>query len=333
MNKMNWTIYGIECVTAIILFTGAVITSLCKNPVWWIHDYPKDIQDKYFETHEHIPVKVMTAPVMLKKGVALLLSTAVLILLIWIAGASSFMTAFLASYGLWLVIDWYDCFFLDWVLFANVKRIRLPGTEHMERAYHQKKYHFNRSLIGMALGLLPCLLCAMAVKIMPMASRTETVHAETLEIVPSVEQARELMEALNNIDRLGASAIPFDEKDVFEAQGTMYYRILSPMFQSTADVRSYMNEYMTDAWIKERYSSILEAEEPVCIDVDGALYISNRAKAGGFAFSENDPMIVKDDDGQYEILAEFDNYGMGATMHISLKYVEGVWKIDGMKTG
>ena len=89
MNKMNWTIYGIECVTAIILFTGAVITSLCKNPVWWIHDYPKDIQDKYFETHEHIPVKVMTAPVMLKKGVALLLSTAVLILLIWIAGASS----------------------------------------------------------------------------------------------------------------------------------------------------------------------------------------------------------------------------------------------------
>lgn len=42
------------------------------------------------------------------------------------------------------------------VLFANVKRIRLPGTEHMDKAYHQKKYHVIRSLIGIALGLIPC---------------------------------------------------------------------------------------------------------------------------------------------------------------------------------
>lgn len=52
-----------------------------------------------------------------------------------------------------VLIDWYDCFFLDWVLFANVKRIRLPGTEHMDKSYHQKKYHFVHSVIGMALGL------------------------------------------------------------------------------------------------------------------------------------------------------------------------------------
>lgn len=31
--------------------------------------------------------------------------------------------------------------FLDWVLFANVKRIRLPGTENMDREYHQKWFH------------------------------------------------------------------------------------------------------------------------------------------------------------------------------------------------
>ena len=60
----------------------------------------------------------------------------------------------------------YDCFFLDWVLFANVKRIRLPGTEHMDKAYHQKKYHVVRSVIGMALGLVPCLLCALIVAVL-----------------------------------------------------------------------------------------------------------------------------------------------------------------------
>ena len=83
---MNWTIYGMECVGALILFTCLIMIPLCKNPVWWIHDYPKNIQEKYFETHEH-----------------------------------------------------------------------------MDKAYHQKKYHVVRSVIGMALGLVPCLLCALIV--------------------------------------------------------------------------------------------------------------------------------------------------------------------------
>ena len=91
--------------------------------------------------------------------ILLLLCVAVFVGLALLAGAKDFKTAFLASYGLWLVVDWYDCCFLDWVLFANVKRIRLPGTEEMDRAYHQKKYHVIHSLIGMALGLFPCLAC------------------------------------------------------------------------------------------------------------------------------------------------------------------------------
>jgi hypothetical protein len=25
---------------------------LVKNPVWWIHDYPKDIQEEYFRAYD-----------------------------------------------------------------------------------------------------------------------------------------------------------------------------------------------------------------------------------------------------------------------------------------
>ena len=160
---MNWTIYGMECVGALILFTCLIMIPLCKNPVWWIHDYPKDIQEKYFETHERIPTEALSAPVLLKKGFAVLLALSILTALALAAGATDFKTGFLYAYGLWLLVDWYDCFFLDWVLFANVKRIRLPGTEHMDKAYHQKKYHVVRSVIGMVLGLVPCLLCALIV--------------------------------------------------------------------------------------------------------------------------------------------------------------------------
>ena len=156
---MNWSVYWMECAGVLVLFTAAIMIPLCKNPVWWIHDYPKEIQEKYFETHERIPTKPFSVSVLMKKGFALLLCLAVFTGLMLLAGIRDFGTAFFASYGMWLLVDWYDCFFLDWVVFANVKRIRLPGTEHMDEAYHQKRYHFIHSLIGMALGLLPCALC------------------------------------------------------------------------------------------------------------------------------------------------------------------------------
>lgn len=163
---MNWTIYALECIVTTVVFTGAIIIPLCRNPVWWIHDYPKDIQEKYFQTHKRIPTEPLSAPALVKKSFAILLAVAVLTALVILAGADDFKSAFLASFGLWLVIDWYDCFILDWVLFANVKRIRLPGTENMDKAYHQKKYHFVHSIIGMALGLIPCLLCGVIVAVL-----------------------------------------------------------------------------------------------------------------------------------------------------------------------
>lgn len=156
---MNWTVYLTECVVSVALFTAAILIPLRRNPVWWIHDYPEDIQEKYFETHQRIPTQALSGQVLAKKGCALIICLVVLVGLVLLAGAKDFRTGFLYSYGLWLLVDWYDCFFLDWVLFANMKSIRLPGTEHMDAAYHQKKYHVVHSLIGMVLGLLPCLMC------------------------------------------------------------------------------------------------------------------------------------------------------------------------------
>ena len=55
-----------------------------------------------------------------------------------------------------------DTFFLDWILFANIKRLRLPGTEHMEREYHQKWFHIKACIpmtpVFMIGGILSSLL-------------------------------------------------------------------------------------------------------------------------------------------------------------------------------
>ena len=154
---MNWTVIIIETLAMTAAFTAMILIPLVKNPVWWIHDYPKDIQEEYFKSHERVPADFFSPTVLLKKGLAILVVLAALVGLLWLAGVKGFWQAFAVGYGMWLFIDWYDCFFLDWVLFANMKAVRLPGTEHMDKAYHQKRYHFVQSLWGMLIGLIPCL--------------------------------------------------------------------------------------------------------------------------------------------------------------------------------
>ena len=131
-----------------------------ESRIWWIHDYPQDIKEEYFKTHERVPSEFFSKTVLIKKGCALLFALLLMLGLMKLAGAYDFWSALALSYGIWLFIDWYDCFFLDWVLFANMKSVRLPGTEHMNAAYHQKRYHFVQSLWGMLIGLIPCLIGA-----------------------------------------------------------------------------------------------------------------------------------------------------------------------------
>ncbi|MCQ2133291.1 MAG: hypothetical protein MJY90_08180 [Bacteroidaceae bacterium] len=143
-----------------IAFTAMILIPLIKNPVWWIHDFPQDIQDEYFKTHERIPSAFFSKTVLLKKAFGLIIALVMLVGIVGWIGARSFAEAFIVIYGLWTIINWYDCFILDWVFFANIKAVRLPGTEHMDKAYHQKTYHFIRALYGMLIGLIPSVLGA-----------------------------------------------------------------------------------------------------------------------------------------------------------------------------
>lgn len=155
---MHYWIFAIEAVVLSIAFTFMIMVPLCKNPVWWIHDFPKDIQEVYFKDHERIPAAPLSRPALIKKAFAIVLAVFLLTGLVRLCGAHTFASGFAVSYALWLIVDWYDCFILDWVLFANIKKVRLPGTEHMDREYHQKMYHVVHSIVGMAVGLIPCLL-------------------------------------------------------------------------------------------------------------------------------------------------------------------------------
>ena len=129
-----------------------------------IHNYPPDIQEEYFKTHERVDVSYKSKKVILTKSFGVLLFTGILLVCALVAGAKTFWQGFLLAFGLMAWIGAYDTFFLDWVLFANLPMFRLEGTEHMDKAYHQKWFHLKGMLFpGLMFALIPAVIVGLIV--------------------------------------------------------------------------------------------------------------------------------------------------------------------------
>ena len=150
---------GIMCLVFFVLVIGLLLIS----PLTFISDYPPEIQKQYYKSQNKESVKEqMTFAMKIKKVVALIAFMFIFAWMLHIAGADSFIQGVLLSYLYMLVLFCWDTFFLDWVLFANIKRLRLPGTEEMEKEYHQKWFHIKVCLpmipVFMVGGILSSLL-------------------------------------------------------------------------------------------------------------------------------------------------------------------------------
>ncbi|MBR0392133.1 MAG: hypothetical protein IJK38_07420 [Oscillospiraceae bacterium] len=132
-----------------------------------IHNYPPDIQEEYFKTHEKVDVSYRSKKVLLTKGFGVLLFTGILLVCALAARAETFRQGFWLAFGLMVWIGIYDTCFLDWVLFANLPMFRLEGTEHMDKAYHQKWFHAKGMLFpGIVFALIPAALVGWLVTLM-----------------------------------------------------------------------------------------------------------------------------------------------------------------------
>ena len=159
---MVWWIIAIEMIVFAALFTAIIFTYYRgdrKYSPTSIHKYPQDIQEEYFKTHERVDVSYRSKSVLLTKGFGVLLFTVILLACALIAGAKTFWQGFWLAFGLMAWIGIYDTCFLDWVLFANLPMFRLEGTEHMDKAYHQKWFHAKGMLFpGIIFALIPAAL-------------------------------------------------------------------------------------------------------------------------------------------------------------------------------
>ena len=160
-----------------------------------------------------------------------------------------------------------------------------------------------------------------------MPAVTEPAEGPTEELTEA--EAKELINALNTVDKIGACAVAYDNDIRYEdKKGNVYYKVSDPYFTDTAALNEYMNTYLTQDFIMQRYFNIFDGETPMCIDLDGSLYINYAPKGGGFAFTPDAPEIKKDPEGGYSVVAAYDNYGAKDNMEIKVLYDDGRYKID-----
>lgn len=139
---MNVEIILIEILILLLAFGFLVFGMLYISPLTFISDYPPEIQEVYYRTQKKEAAKEkLTVMMKIKKITAVIAFMFIFAWMLHIAGAKTFIQGLLLSYVYMLCLFAWDTFFLDWILFANIKRVRLPGTEHMDKEYHQKWFH------------------------------------------------------------------------------------------------------------------------------------------------------------------------------------------------
>ncbi|MDD2958925.1 MAG: hypothetical protein PHR92_10450 [Lachnospiraceae bacterium] len=148
----------IECIIGCIVFGVGIISSVLANKEFWIQDYPPMVQKRYIELHPDYKVlakKEETKALIIKKVLVCILFIGLLSVMVYFAGANSFISGFAYCYVIWLVVNLFDLIVLDIGILAYWKKTRLEGTEDMDKEYcGNYKKHIIDFGYGMGIGLV-----------------------------------------------------------------------------------------------------------------------------------------------------------------------------------
>lgn len=100
-----------------------------------------------------------------KKYLVLFFLSLCFLLLLIFSGYRDFKSTFFHGFILFLVVNLFDLFVLDMGIFCHSKKLRIPGTEDMEKEYKDYFFHAKGAFIGTLLGVVIALASAGIIKI------------------------------------------------------------------------------------------------------------------------------------------------------------------------
>ena len=134
----------IECMITCIIFAVIVLSTQYKDPVKYIMSYPPEIRKRV----ESLPEYKNS----IKRTEKLFSAVA------YFSGAKTFQRAFLHVFILFLAVNLFDVIVLDIGVFCHSKKLRIAGTEDMDKEYKNYLFHVKGGIKGIILGVVISLL-------------------------------------------------------------------------------------------------------------------------------------------------------------------------------
>ena len=157
-------LFIIESVAACLLFTLMIQVAAWKRQEVFTNDYPPVVTDKLRMLGLIAEKPPARKNDIIRKLVALTVYAMLFALLVrYVNGADTFMEGVLVSYGLWLVVDWYDFLVVDILLAPFDKFYKMSGVSAFDKG--AVAFHFKGSVRGMVLGILFALIVGLIVSI------------------------------------------------------------------------------------------------------------------------------------------------------------------------
>lgn len=149
-------ILAIECVALCILFTFGIFVPLYKNPIGQIMSYPKKIREKVESLPEYKDrIKQKEKNHIVIKVLSIFVFAILLYAVAYFSRAKTPAKIFVHVFVLFFVVNVYDLFIMDLLIFRNAKCFRIKGTEHMDKeCFHHVRGFFIGIILGTVVSLL-----------------------------------------------------------------------------------------------------------------------------------------------------------------------------------
>ena len=156
----------IQCVVCCALFTLAILPAQFRNPIVMIASYPPEIRARVANLPQYKDsIKQREKAHIGKKIGGMIFFVVALAAVAYFSGCRTLTEAFIHVFTLFFAVNIYDLIVLDWGVFCHSKKLRIPGTEDMDRQYKDYGFHVKGAAIGTVLGALTALLSGVLVQL------------------------------------------------------------------------------------------------------------------------------------------------------------------------
>ena len=157
-------ILAIECIVLCIVFTLIILPAQYKDPMIMIMSYPPNVIKRVEKLPQYQGcIKEREKKHIVKKIFGVFFFSVILAIVAYFSGCRAFVDTFWHVFLLFFVVNIYDMVVLDWGIFCHSKKLRIPGTEDMDKDYKDYLFHAKGAMKGIVLGIIVAILSGLMI--------------------------------------------------------------------------------------------------------------------------------------------------------------------------